>query len=459
MKKRTIFITALLNIFTFVHAQNNCNCKEYINDVEILIENNYADRGSVQKKEYQDALKLAKLESKNISYDDCILLIYKLVSKLKDNHVTFFLEKDSGSIFLRQLYDSTTMNNFFLKYAKLPKTNNIEGLWETENKDLEYIIQKTVNKKEYIVLIWNSKIDIYKRGQIKGTLTKLNDKEFVYKSYGSTKIATAYKMIYKEGNLYSFTTGVWRRQLPQKKPVRTSLIPSLKNLSPGTILLTLPSFSFQNKIIIDSLIRTSKLNKTEHLIIDMRTNLGGSIQAYQSILRYTYTNPIRIESGLYYSSKKNIDHLKNTLLILTDTSPYYNAYKKLIAQAEKAPGSMVQDTGYFYSQDSIYEFPKRVSVIVGKRCGSAGELFLISALQSKKVTLFGENSAGICDRLDAYSFTGNCKGLRMSIPISLRMQESYLKNIDNIGIPPHVKIPKEADWINFVLNYKFKAQK
>lgn len=453
MKKTICLFFPFFIIAAIARGQQNCNCKDYIKDVAALIDKNYADRASVQKKDYQNTLKKISLQSKNTSYDDCILLIYTLLSKLKDNHISFFIERDSGSVFLRALYDSSAMNKLFAGYSQKSKQgNSIEGLWENDNKDVEYIILKE-KPGTYNVLIWNSKIPAYKRGQLKGVLTKLSEKEYVYKSYGSTKIATAYKMIMQGEFLYSFVTGNWRRRLPDGQFNKFNPVASMTSLSGNALLLTLPSFSLQNKSIIDSLIKVSQLSRTDHLIIDIRTNLGGSIQAYQSILPFLYTNPIRIESGIYYSSPGNIENLKQTLLKLNDTSTYYYSYKKLIDRLEKAPGKLLVDTGYYYRQDSIYDYPKRVSIIVGKRCASAGELFLITALQSKKVTLFGENSAGICDRLDAYSFTGSCKGLRMNIPISVRMQESYLKPIDNVGIPPKIKIPPKENWINYVLSF------
>jgi C-terminal processing protease CtpA/Prc len=118
---------------------------------------------------------------------------------------------------------------------------------------------------------------------------------------------------------------------------------------------------------------------------------------------------------------------------------------------EKNPGKLVLDTGGFLKFDTIANLPKNVSILVNDGCGSAGEFFLLAARQSSKVKLFGQPSYGAVDRADAYVYER--KNFRVSIPISLRIPEYYKKPIDNIGIPPDVYLPKNIDWVDFVIKY------
>jgi C-terminal processing protease CtpA/Prc len=119
-------------------------------------------------------------------------------------------------------------------------------------------------------------------------------------------------------------------------------------------------------------------------------------------------------------------------------------------------GKKIFDSGYYYTRDTVYHYPNRISVLVNKNTISAAELFLISAKQSKKVTVFGENTAGGGDKLDAHSFSLGCGEGVISIPTSIRIAESYKKPIDYIGIPPDIRIPGGVDWIDFVLKYRKK---
>lgn len=116
-------------------------------------------------------------------------------------------------------------------------------------------------------------------------------------------------------------------------------------------------------------------------------------------------------------------------------------------------GEKVVDSGDYIKYDSIKNYPRKVSVIIGKNGGSAAELFVLAAMQSKKVILFGENTLGAGDNLDAYPNNLNCNFYFATIPVSKRIQEFYKKPIDNIGIPPQIRIRQNIDPLNFVLKY------
>jgi C-terminal processing protease CtpA/Prc len=222
--------------------------------------------------------------------------------------------------------------------------------------------------------------------------------------------------------------------------------------------LRLPSFGiapeFYDSIINGSL---SLISRTPHLVIDLRNNYGGSVRAYRSVLPLLYTNPIRIENAFYYASDENIAKLEASLRRRKDSgSAIYNSDKALIGRMKLNMGNKVLDTGYYYVKDTIYKCPETISVLVNSNTISAAELFLISAKQSKKVMVFGENSSGGGDKLDAYPVSIGCDNIMVFIPISIRIGESYKKPIDNIGIPPDVRIPRGVDWIEFVLKYEKK---
>jgi C-terminal processing protease CtpA/Prc len=87
-----------------------------------------------------------------------------------------------------------------------------------------------------------------------------------------------------------------------------------------------------------------------------------------------------------------------------------------------------------------------------EKSASAAELFLIKALQSKKVKLYGQTSYGAGDKLDAYSFDIGYCNYWVSIPVSLRIGESYRKPIDMVGVKPHEYLPKNCkDVLKFII--------
>jgi len=187
-----------------------------------------------------------------------------------------------------------------------------------------------------------------------------------------------------------------------------------------------------------------------------------------AIFKSVYTIPIirianRLIGVLYlknniliYSlaSEENIKRIKESRGRVKDTaSERYKNYTNLINNMELHKGEKVVDPGNYIKYDSVKKNPQKVSIIIGRNGGSAAELFALAALQSKKVLLFGENTAGAGDNLDAYPFDLNCSFYFANIPISKRIQEVYRHPIDNIGIPPKIKIPQKTDPLSFILKY------
>jgi hypothetical protein len=443
-------------------SQKPCNCLDMAKTVISKFESDYVDRKNLYDNKQFWQLK-KQIEKKTIpnSLDSCTDLLYKIVSSFKDNHITFAIDGDFKG-YMRYVYDSATLTNIYNQYSNAQgNSGSIEGVWENEGGEQEFILKKVPNSKplKYNVILWSIKNNLLSRGQLKGVIEEARNKNFVYKTYSNGKTMLAVKLEKKGNQLFSMRTGYWKKK--EKGSVPEPLItlnPRLSVLSDSVIILTMPSFDFEYKTEIDSILEKNNhlLSKTKYLIVDLKVNYGGTTRTYESFIKWLYTNPIWIESGLYYSSPENIRMLKEGRSDSGTTA--WSSEQKLIDEMGKKPNSLVMDSGFYLRQDSIYEYPKKILVLVGNRCVSAGELFLITAKQSKKVVLLGENSYGSIDRSDVTFPEHLCSNLRFSIPIALRKQEYYKHKIDNIGIPPDIRIPENADWIQFALDYIKKVK-
>jgi Peptidase family S41 len=442
-----------------VYGQNQCDCHDLVTKAINDLQDNYSDRKNLEKNKYFNQLKKRIKKTRITGSDDsCVYILYDLVSSFKDFHIGFTIDRDSGA-FSRILYDSSRMKVLYDNYMDRPlDKNKIEGVWETEGKTHEYIIVKSKQAGLFNVLIWNANNPLLKRGQLKGTLLKVNQNSFLYKSYVNAKLITAYKIERKGHYLYSPNSGFWQHSAPGIPTLqKIDLRPSLRSVSDSVLMLTMPSFSPVYKPYLDSLIENNKqkILNTKHLIIDMRINFGGTTSTYAGVLPILYTNPIRVESAWIYSSPKNIADKKASFLNRKDSlTSEWLANRELLSQMETRPNTLILDSGYYIKYDTLYKYPEKISILISDRCGSAGELFLISAMQSKKVTLFGKNTFGTIDRSDAAFFENECKVLKISVPTMLRNPEVYKKPIDNIGISPNIRIPENTDWINYVIEHK-----
>lgn len=230
---------------------------------------------------------------------------------------------------------------------------------------------------------------------------------------------------------------------------------NFKILDNKTILLRLPSFEWSEKQIIDSLLSKykSSLANSAHWIIDLRGNTGGTDYAFSGLIPYIYSDPIKIKPDEYLSSKENIKILTENLKDEELSQAGKDFLVKLIDLMKQYPNQFVNPSGkesFDITRDTIYQYPSKVAVLIDRNTASSAESFLLNAIQSKKVKIYGENSAGTLDYNNTQFFDIPCKDFNLVIPIgrSKRLPENP---IDNIGIKPTVRIDaKEIDKVNYV---------
>jgi hypothetical protein len=239
---------------------------------------------------------------------------------------------------------------------------------------------------------------------------------------------------------------------------------SIDSLSPVTLLIRLPSFEWSEKRIIDSLIKSNEMvmAKTSNWIIDIRGNSGGTDYAFSSLLPFLYTTPVKTYPDEFRSSKTNIEILQESLKDESVSTQAKEFTVRLIGLMKAQPTGYVNPYGktYFESKlDSVYNYPKRVAILIDHNSASSAESFLLTAMQSKKVIVFGENSAGILDYDNVQFFDIPDKNFNLVIPIarSTRLPDHP---IDNIGITPNVKIGSQIkDQVSFIRGKLEEASK
>ncbi|MEJ5996236.1 S41 family peptidase [Pedobacter sp. Du54] len=246
---------------------------------------------------------------------------------------------------------------------------------------------------------------------------------------------------------------------PKNSPVSIEKLDSKTNfkiLDDKTVLLRLPSFEWSEKKNIDSLLKNynQQLMKLPNWIIDLRGNTGGTDYAFSGLMPFIYTKPIKIKPDEFLSSKENINILTENLKDTDLSKAGKDFIINLIKLMEQYPNQFVNPSGkdsFEIKLDTVYQFPIKVAILIDRNTASSAESFLLSAMQSDKVKIYGENSAGMLDYNNTQYFNIPCKDFNLVIPIgrSKRLPEYP---IDNIGIKPDIKIEvKEVDKINYIL--------
>lgn len=340
--------------------------------------------------------------------------------------------------------------------------NGFEGVWVSEPYKIG--IKKVGN--EYLGFIIEADGVYWTKGQIKLRIKEDLSSTYYMRDHSAQNFKSANLL----GNNYlemGFIT--LERTFPKVNPepqieryfkAISAENPYFEKVNNNTVLLRIPSFSWQVKSQIDSIIAMNKetIFQKTNLIIDLRNNGGGSDESYNEILPLLYTNPIRTIGVEFLSTELNNQRLLNILNGLygkisdEDRKWVQESYYKL----SKHIGEFVMLNEYPITEttfDTIHKFPKNIGIIINENNGSTTEQFLLAAKQSKKVKLFGTTTTGVLDISNMYFVKSPCEEFELGYSLSKSMRIPEM-TIDDKGIQPDYYIDKEIpkyEWVKFVI--------
>ena len=235
-----------------------------------------------------------------------------------------------------------------------------------------------------------------------------------------------------------------------------------KRLTAKTSILKLQNFSSVFVEAIEKLIEKNQdlLENSENLIIDLRDNGGGTGNAYQKILPYILTNPLRRIGVEHLSTQTTITAYEQWQQTL-NTDSIRN--KEKIEEVQRYIAKLKSNLGKFVNLDAdsviidtiklASKSPRQIAILTKGAVGSAAENLTLYAKQSKKVKILSSPTEGVLDYADARFFEFGCGNYQLLLPTyrSLRLPDFP---IDNIGLQPDIFIDKSVkDWIKFTVDY------
>lgn len=240
-------------------------------------------------------------------------------------------------------------------------------------------------------------------------------------------------------------------------PVTDPRRPTIQFIDDSTALITVRDLNRRYKPAIDSLVDTNRtrLLATPYLVVDFRRNGGGATAAYRSIMELIYTDPISQEGFDIWISPRTIEAAR-PYLDAPDVDSAMRAELRAAIRRYETTGKPFfhEDEARDVRYDTVYTMPRAVAVLTGRWCASSCEQFVIDAMYSKKVTVFGtEHTAGMLDYGNIV-FTTLPSGLRRLGTAASRSRRLPARPMDKTGVVPQVLIPKdEPDPIRFAIDH------
>ncbi|WP_342333098.1 S41 family peptidase [Pedobacter sp. FW305-3-2-15-E-R2A2] len=431
-----------------------CNCNQELTDVKNKIEKNYAgyqDKvNNKTRKAYDQHNKLALQQSKSITNPAyCLYLINDWLRFFKDGHIQIGrdrISKEKEKVDLQKRISN-------IESLKLPElteirgANGIVGIYGDKDSIFRIALIKSKNTfREYAGVVISSKSDKWLPGQVmlelksgKDTLNGI--------MYDKFYIPLTVSLPVTENSLGSWQREETERFIPE---VVNEAAVAGKLLSEKTLYLKISSFNQNNARNIDSLFKANKtnLNRIPNLILDLRNNGGGADFSYKPILPYLYTNTFKTIGADVQATDDNIAGwagVATTDGLPADQKTFIN---EVIDKMKRNKGTLVSfaedQTSTF---DSVITYPKKIIILINRQCGSTTEEFLLLAKQSTKVTLMGQQTAGVLDyaNMRGAEFSGIPYMLYWATSRSRRIDQGMA--IDNVGIKPQKTLKLEQDWV------------
>ena len=222
--------------------------------------------------------------------------------------------------------------------------------------------------------------------------------------------------------------------------------PKFQKIDEETVLIGIPSFLPKNYEAINELIQEHHevLVNTPNLVLDLRGNGGGTDECFNILLPYVCPESINVVGADVRATQGNIVYLRELTKIHDFPEDALSQINDLTELMAKSLGGFVEMVPtQTIALGEVFAQPQKVAICIDKTCASSTEQFLIFALESPKVTLFGENTAGCIDFSNLVPAQTPSKNWTLFYPIS-RSKRIPLHQIDGLGIEPHIRLDTES---------------
>jgi hypothetical protein len=456
--KNTILSIAFLGLPFLMQAQ--CNCQEEFSKIKSHLESNYAGFKDIVTpkniKKYKDfTADKEQVVTKAKNKSQCYFIINQWMSYFNDNHLYTGLNAEAIEKIQPQKLqtdfpiEKLTVSEALIK--KLESAKGIEGIYTKKGEGFSIAVLKNKNPfRDYVAIVIKSSDSKFENGTVLAELKEKSENEY-FLLYNSAHMLAFATIKPKNGELISGFVKNGKEIVDNENYNFEA-----KFLNENTLYFNIPSFSWEAKPMVDSLFVAQKenLSKSANLIIDLRNNGGGSDDVYSFISPYLYTQPIK---GIGVDMFSSNDNIKGWELMLQDPNlPLDNKaeYQKMIDKLKLKLNqnvNIVED--YIDTSYTPLLFPKNVVILINEGCASSTEQFLLEAIQSKKVTLMGQNTSGTLD----YSNLRESDFCEMPYilwtPTTRSRRIDIGEGIDGIGIKPTIYLTEKQDWIKEALKF------
>lgn len=470
---KVIFLFSFLLGFAPDLSAQDCQCPDEFQFLIRYMEKNYAgyrDKAMGEKRFAYDSV-TADMVTRAATVRKpafCVALMKEWLGFFRDGHnyiTSASANVDQPASAGTPVADAGEVIRLTPQTLSLLKTRRtgVEGIYHTSDSTYTIaIVQNQTGDRDYAGVIVTSKAPTWKKGQVKLELRRLDGRRFIACGYLRDHSVDP-EILTFDGR--TFGDRIWIRDeamgtgAPGAAGTKRGRSPvaqlqwqavQARRLSDKTYYIGIGSFDESNTWPVDSLFHADStiLACVPNLILDLRGNGGGSDFVYSPLRAWLYTQPT-VAAGVDVLATD--DNIKGWAALLEAKDiPEANkvTLRRIIEQMQGRNGQMVE---IFHSdtvaQSGIRAFPQKIVVLINNECASSTEQFLLEAIQSRKVTLMGQPTAGILDYANVRDVALPCWPFVLHYATTRSQRVDAGKGIDNVGIRPQVVLGANQDWV------------
>jgi hypothetical protein len=455
---KTIFLLSFLLTVAPALSAQDCHCTEEFQFVKGYMEKNYAgfrDKVTPDTRGRYDSVSADIGKRIGLVHNPayCIGLIKEWLGFFRDGHN--YINAIAGKAIRPGPVEVIRLSPQMLVLLKA-RRKGVEGIYHTSDSTYTIaIVRSKKTDRDFAGVIVSSRAASWKPGQVKLELLRIDDTHFLACSYlrDHSIDPESYRF---DGQ--SLGGGIWIRDGTRGPKVVQQQWPAVqaRRLSATTYYIGIGTFDETNAVAVDSLVQADSavLATVPNLVLDLRGNSGGSDFVASPLWPWIYAGPVFGNGIDVLATDDNVKGWSALLAVkdIPDDSKDY--LRGVIARMQAQPGQLVNVTeDESVTLPEVRPFPKKIVVLINGDCASSAEQFILGVMQSRKVTVMGQHTAGILDYANVRDVALPCLPFTLHYATSRSRRVDLGKGIDNVGIQPDVLLAADKDWVEEARGY------
>lgn len=262
-------------------------------------------------------------------------------------------------------------------------------------------------------------------------------------------IAKPFLQAIRKGHLWlsnqSISESIHESSTPQQDDLVTT-----KKLSDSTTYIFIPSFGLSIKDQLEKIIKNNQDNllNAPYLVLDLRKNTGGFDTSTEPLYSILGEAEYWTEIPQIYTSTVTIQAWKELEAGIPDPDSK-KMLNQMIKKMESNKNGWIglmdnKEVSQKISGKDVLSTPQNVVVLIDEDCGSSCEELVKTIRQNPRVVTMGRNTFGALDASNVRDVPTPSKKLFINYAATYVHRRAG-QEIDNIGIPPNIKLPVPKD--------------